>query len=173
MEKYTYKYSDLYGYPIHPKAIEFVTFEFFWDVLDENAPFGSDEGYEGFVYYWEWEDKNRETPLEICLFEFLSEYFSKENAKRMIELSFVPYESFLLEADNYMESKLYDHFLYLDQFTIAIGFGSFVKYGKVHPSFKEHMIYSLERAYKPKDIKWEKYNEAELLFERLRAIVEV
>ncbi|MEO1218865.1 MAG: hypothetical protein AAFY45_35370, partial [Bacteroidota bacterium] len=97
----------------------------------------------------------------------------KENAKRMIELSFVPYESFLFEAENYMESKLYDDFLYLDQFTIAIGFGSFVKHGKVHHSFKEHMIYSLERAYKPKDIKWEKYNEAELLFERLRSIVEV
>ena len=171
MKKYTYEDLDLYGYPIHPKAIERADFIFFWDVVDENAPFGSDEGYEGFVYYWEWEEKNKNRPLEDCLFSFLSTFYSEEYAKELKALSFIPYNDYLLEAENYLESKVFNSLLDLDPYITSIGFGSFVKYGHVHHSFKKHMIYSLERMYKPTKPGIQKFEEAHWLFEKLYSIV--
>ena len=92
---YTYPDLEFYGYPVHPKAIESVKFSFFWDVCDENAPFGSDEGYEAFQYYWEWEDRHKDSSLIDCLLGILSKNFSKRDAQKMVDLCFVPYQDFV------------------------------------------------------------------------------
>ena len=38
----------------HARAIELMPNEFFWDILDSLAPFGSDEGDLGLARYRDW-----------------------------------------------------------------------------------------------------------------------
>ncbi len=149
MPEYRYYDSELYGCPIHPKALELAAFPFFWDVCDENAPFGSDEGYHGLVHYWEWDEVNKNSPLENCLLSYLRCIYPEKRASELMEFCFLPYEQYLIESKNHIGSNIIFDIYELDQYIASIGFGSFVKYGEVHYSLKKHLRFAVERMYKP------------------------
>ena len=51
----------------HPKAIELIPDNFFWDCVDELAPFGSDEGDTALAEYREWRKENPRKSIVECL----------------------------------------------------------------------------------------------------------
>lgn len=51
----------------HPRARELAPDPFFWDVVDELSPFGSDEGDTALAEYRGWRKKHRKAPLRRCL----------------------------------------------------------------------------------------------------------
>jgi len=51
----------------HPRAVQLVPDEFFWDCADELAPFGSDEGDTALEEYRDWRKAHPDAPLEECL----------------------------------------------------------------------------------------------------------
>jgi uncharacterized protein YfeS len=51
----------------HPRARELMIEEFLWDCVDEEAPFGSDEGHDAFYEFREWRQRNRRKKLTACL----------------------------------------------------------------------------------------------------------
>ena len=51
----------------HKRAIELIPEEFFWDCVDELAPFGSDEGDLALSEFREWKKSNPDTPTFECL----------------------------------------------------------------------------------------------------------
>lgn len=48
---------------VHPNAKAVLTGEWVWDVVDESAPFGSDEGHEAFFGYLDWRVANPGIPI--------------------------------------------------------------------------------------------------------------
>ena len=46
----------------HPRAQQLMAPEL-WDCVDEDAPFGSDEGADAYASYREWRAENPEAPL--------------------------------------------------------------------------------------------------------------
>ena len=65
-----YNYSnvsaDFYGVKPHEKALKIADYEFFWDTVDELAPFGSEEGYISFMELNEWLEENPGKPIIEC-----------------------------------------------------------------------------------------------------------
>ncbi|MGL5275933.1 hypothetical protein [Myroides sp.] len=51
----------------HPRAIELMTEDFFWDGADELAPFGSDEGHTALVEFRRWRKKNKKISVGFCI----------------------------------------------------------------------------------------------------------
>ena len=52
-----------YGEIPHRRAVEIADYEFFWDNLNELAPFGSEEGYIAFTELAQWMRNNPRTPM--------------------------------------------------------------------------------------------------------------
>ncbi len=51
----------------HPRARELMVEPFFWDCVDERAPFGSDEGNDAYYEWRRWREENPSRPLTDCL----------------------------------------------------------------------------------------------------------
>jgi uncharacterized protein YfeS len=51
----------------HPRALELIPDDFFWDCTDELAPFGSDEGDQALHEFQSWRKENVDGPIELCL----------------------------------------------------------------------------------------------------------
>lgn len=54
----------------HPKALILLKEDFFWDRSDEFAPFGSDEGSDGFLHFYNWKQEN---PTKEAI-QYIKEY---------------------------------------------------------------------------------------------------
>ena len=52
---------------VHPRARDLMTEAFFWDIGDDCAPFGSDEGDTALHEYRAWRESNPEGSLVDCL----------------------------------------------------------------------------------------------------------
>ncbi len=51
----------------HPKAIKLMKYEFLWDVVDEDSPFGSDEGWDAYYEFRRWRNENPDQSLLYCM----------------------------------------------------------------------------------------------------------
>ena len=51
----------------HPRALQIIPDDFFWDCTDELAPFGSDEGDTALSEYRDWRREHPDSPLEECI----------------------------------------------------------------------------------------------------------
>jgi uncharacterized protein YfeS len=51
----------------HPRAVQIIPDDFFWDCSDELAPFGSDEGDTALSEFRDWRKENPDAPVEACL----------------------------------------------------------------------------------------------------------
>src|SRR5688572_15342269 len=77
----------------HARARELLTEEFFWDCVDEEAPFGSDEGHDAYYEWREWRAANPAAPLLDCLSwimsgelaEYSDELYSDERVEQDLE----------------------------------------------------------------------------------------
>jgi uncharacterized protein YfeS len=51
----------------HPRAQELMHEDYFRDCVDEDAPFGSDEGWEAYYAWRDWREENPEDSIVNCL----------------------------------------------------------------------------------------------------------
>ncbi|MBO9733165.1 MAG: hypothetical protein J7623_31275 [Chitinophaga sp.] len=138
-------HEELYGINkehAHPRAIELLPEDFFWDCVDELAPFGSDEGDMALAEFREWRKANPHTPVRECL---------KWVIESIGEMSIEAYNEELLDRDHMkalMDDPGYDDSYYiftLDASIIATGFGQLVDEGVIDEENKGIISIALER----------------------------
>ena len=130
----------------HSRARDLMTEAFFWDCSDEDAPFGSDEGWDAYYEWRSWRAENPQEEIKECIAwivsDRLDEYdeslFSDLQVSRDIES---PDDAFLAEG--------FDVFT-LDTTIIATGLGQLLDEGKIDPSAKPYLLVAVSRQLHPK-----------------------
>ncbi len=126
----------------HPRAIELIPEPFFWDCVDELAPFGSDEGDTALAEYRDWRKEHPKTPTLECL---------RWTIESVGEMDFSDYNKTLLNPETIhtqLEDPNFDdqQFIYtLDISIIATGFGQLVDEGKIDAENKPIIQLALNR----------------------------
>ncbi|MFK7933088.1 MAG: hypothetical protein AB8G22_06225 [Saprospiraceae bacterium] len=115
----------------HKRAIELVPEEFFWDCVDELAPFGSDEGDMALSEYRRWRENHPNSPIYDCM---------KWVIEDVGEMKIDAYNKKLLDRkliSSYIKGEFFEHDLFtLDISVIATGFGQLVDEGKIDKQIK-------------------------------------
>ena len=117
----------------HPRAIELIPEDFFWDCVDELAPFGSDEGDLALSEFRDWKKENPNEPIYECIkwvIEDLTEKPISEYNEQIINRELIKSQ---------VDDEDFDDEYYLftvDISVIATGFGQLVDEGKIDESIK-------------------------------------
>jgi uncharacterized protein YfeS len=126
----------------HPRAIEIIPDDFFWDCVDELAPFGSDEGDTALSEYRDWRNKNPDKRLEECMIwtiesvgginvsEYSDEIYYESTVRKQIEDPDFNDEQYIFTTDISV---------------IATAFGQLVDEGKIDQSAKLYVERALKR----------------------------
>lgn len=132
VEGYNYlnHFSEFYGVKPHENAVKIADYEFFWDQLDELAPFGSDEAYFSFIELVDWIEENPNKPVIECIRWILNSW----------NLRLSDYNDSILFEENLIKvTNDYDFdtlVLTLDIVLIATGFGQLIIQGKIDENIK-------------------------------------
>jgi len=125
----------------HPRAIEIIPDEFFWDCGNELAPFGSDEGDMALAEWRTWRQENPNSPTLDCVIW---------TVESVGEMKFSDYNDSLTSHEK-IKSQLIDsafddkqYIFTLDTSVIATAFGQLVDEGKIDKDVKP----AVERAIK-------------------------
>ena len=51
----------------HPRAVELMAEDFFWNAVHDNTPFGSDEGFESYYCWRDWRSSNPDASLSDAI----------------------------------------------------------------------------------------------------------
>jgi Uncharacterized protein conserved in bacteria len=130
----------------HPRARELMPEEFFWHCEDEEAPFGSDEGSDGYYEFRRWRSKHPSASLVDCLSWIMEDqlegYTSALFSDQQVEADLAsPEDAFLADA--------YDMFT-LDATVIATGLGQLLDEGHIDSAAKPYLRVALSRQLHPK-----------------------
>lgn len=137
--------EEKYGIDIdnaHQKAIELIPEDFFWDCIDELAPFGSDEGDTALAEFRDWRKENPTIPTLECL---------KWVIESVGEIDFADYNSEILsraKIKSQLEDEDFDdqQYIYtLDISVIATGFAQLVDEGIIEVENKEIIQLAIDR----------------------------
>jgi uncharacterized protein YfeS len=126
----------------HPRARELMTEEILWDCVDEEAPFGSDEGDDAYYEFRAWRKRNKKKNLTACLVwimqgEELKNYNDELCSDEIIERDLEnPDEAFLADA--------YDVFT-LDTTVIATALGQLLDEGRIDVDAKPYVRVAIKR----------------------------
>jgi len=130
----------------HPRARELMKEAFFWNCVNELAPFGSDEGAQAYETWREWRKDNPEKPLEQFIAWWLlgntDKYSPCLYQDAQVELD-------LMNPTEALLSDYYDTFT-LDASIIATGFGQLVDEGRIESDSKKYISVALNRQLHPK-----------------------
>ncbi len=130
----------------HPRARQLMTEDFFWDCVDEEAPFGSDEAATAYDEFRHWREQNKTENLTVCLAwimqnEDLQDYNEKLCSDEVIEQDIEnPDQAFL--ADDY------DIFT-LDTTVIATALGQLLDEGYIDADAKPYVQVAIKRQLNP------------------------
>jgi uncharacterized protein YfeS len=116
----------------HPKARELMTEKFFWDCVNEMAPFGSDEGWDAYYEYRNWRSDNPNNNLIDCIRWILQDNFDYYNETLLDEE---------IIKEHYNNPNLGGFGMYSDMFTldttiIATALGQLIDEGKIDQEAK-------------------------------------
>jgi len=130
----------------HPRSIELMKEDFFWDSTDEEAPFGSDEGAQAYDEFCDWREENKRKDITKCLAwlmnDQLDEYNEQLCANEMIEKDLdAPDNSFLAEH--------FDMFT-LDTTVIATVLSQLIEEGRIDAKAKPFAHIAITRQLHPK-----------------------
>ena len=135
--------DELYGIDKdygHPNALKLIPDDFFWDCVDELAPFGSDEGDTALAEWREWRKINPNKSVLECL---------RWVVESVGEISFMDYNSDLIDKDKIYEQlndEDFDQYVNtLDISVIATGFGQLADEGKIDIDVKPILQIALNR----------------------------
>ncbi|EMB17837.1 molybdate metabolism regulator [Rhodopirellula europaea] len=130
----------------HPRARELMREPFFWDCVDEAAPFGSDEGNEAYYEWRSWREENPKAALTECFDWILAGNLHAYNE------SLASVAQIEMDVDNPDDAILgdqYDMFT-LDTTIIATGLGQLMDEGVIDPSAKPFLHVAIKRQRNPK-----------------------
>lgn len=138
-----YNYFDensyFFGEVPHQRAIEIADYEFFWNTLDELAPFGSEESYLAFSELCDWLIDNPNTPIIECFKWILDSWGIK------IE----DFNDSIIENENILkiiyDLDFNDDLMMLDYTIISTGFGQLILEGKIDLDVKNIIQLSILR----------------------------
>src|SRR5687768_8736750 len=65
----------------HARARELLVEEFFWDCVDEEAPFGSDEGHDAYYEFRRWRTEHPSDSLVGCIAWILEDRLGEYSAE--------------------------------------------------------------------------------------------
>ena len=155
----------------HPKAIELIPDEFFWDCVDELAPFGSDEGDMALAEYREWRKENPDKSIIDCLIwviEDVGEMDFKDFNDTLLDRNLIKSQ---LNDDNY-DSEQY--IFTLDISVIATGFAQLVDEGKIDDGAKPIINLAIDREIISSElmINWEYSEEYINNLKKLKEVLE-
>lgn len=137
--------DEIYGIDkefAHQRAIELIPEEFFWDCIDELAPFGSDEGDAALAEFRDWKKVNPNLPTYECL---------KWTIESVGEMKLEDYNEKILDPQlirAQLEDTAFDDQQYiftLDTSVIATGFGQLVDEGKIDEKNKPLIQLAIDR----------------------------
>ena len=129
----------------HARARELMKEPLLWDCVDEEAPFGSDEGHDAYYEFRDWRKRHPKSPLTECLGWImdgrLDDYdetlCSDARVRRDVEQ---PDQAFLAES--------YDPFT-LDATVIATGLGQLLDEGRIDAEAKPYIRVAIQRQLHP------------------------
>jgi uncharacterized protein YfeS len=126
----------------HPRAIDLIPEDFFWDCVDELAPFGSDEGDSALSDFRRWRKLNPDEPTYECL---------KGTIEGVGEIELKYYNESILNRE-LIEAQLTDenfndqqYITILDDCVIATGFAQLVDEGKIDEVNKPLIKLAIDR----------------------------
>jgi len=139
------KNEEIYGIDkeyAHKKAVDLIPNEFFWDCIDEFAPFGSDEGDLALSEWRDWRRENLDKPAFECLIwtiesvgEIDIQKYTASLAKKDVFLDMLNNDE--IDEDQYIWT--------LDVSIIATGFGQLVDEGVIDANSKPYIQIALAR----------------------------
>lgn len=131
--------NDFYDVVPHNRAVKIANYEFFWDCVDELAPFGSDEGYMAFAELCDWIKNNPNEPIIDC-FKWILECWN---------LELIDFNENMIKNNNILkiikDLDFDQDLLTLDITIIATGFGQLILEGKIDNEVKNIIHLSLLR----------------------------
>ncbi|MEC5142743.1 hypothetical protein [Chitinophaga sp. 212800010-3] len=146
---------DIYGIDkehAHPRALALLPEEFFWDCMDELAPFGSEAGETALVGFRDWRNTHGNAPMMQRMKEVIE-------SVGKIELS--EYTEALTDRDLLIRQKEDPAFddeqciFTLDTSIIATAFGQLVDEGTIDADIKPLVLIAIER-----QIAWAQLSES-------------
>ncbi len=138
-EEEIYGINKEYG---HPNALALIPDEFFWDCVDEMAPFGSDEGDMALSEFREWRKENPEAPVKECIVWTI---------ESVGEMDIADYNAAIADKNLIAKQLKDDDFNFeqyvntLDISVIATGFGQLADEGKIDADAKPLIQIALDR----------------------------
>lgn len=120
--------------------------EFFWDCGDEDAPFGSDEGWDAYYEWRSWRSDNPDSNLTECISWIVSGRLNEYNESLHSEPRIA---KDLQHPDGAFLSEAFDIFT-LDTTIIATGLGQLLDEGKIDASAKPYLGVAVTRQSHPK-----------------------
>ena len=130
----------------HPRARKLMAEEFFWDCVDEEAPFGSDEGHDAYFEFRSWRSEHHSAPLVECLSWImegeLDGYTDELASDECVEAD-------LESPDDAFMADSYDMFT-LDATVIATGLGQLIDEGRIDAEAKPYLRVAIARQMHPK-----------------------
>ena len=124
----------------NPTAQKIMSEDFFYDVTDEFAPFGSDVGNDTFYLYIDWKNKN-ETKKAI---EFLNENLAEINLSKFNLNTDTKNPKKLISTVDKMPNKYYD-INYIDNTVISLAFSQLFLSGNIDAEIKKLAKIAIER----------------------------
>ena len=126
----------------HPRAQKLASDEWFWDCVDELAPFGSDEGADAYLEFRSWRKKHPSADLIECMAWILDgkvdEYVNSAGDVTSAEA-----------ADESARSFGYEDAFTLDATIIATALGQLVDEGRIDVSAKPCAFAAISRQSHP------------------------
>lgn len=154
----------------HPRAIQLIPDEFFWDCADELAPFGSDEGDTALSEYRDWRKANPDAPLEECVIWTIESVGEIDASEYTDAIFHEPTVRDQVEDPDFDDQQL----IYTtDVSVIATVFGQLADEGKIDPAAKPYAERAIKRqivwASIPTD--WDHADEYIRNLKRLQAVL--
>ena len=133
----------------HPRAAELMRDPYFWDIGDDNSPFGNDAGADTLDFYRAWYEENDEAGGG----EFLSELFEEWDVDQDFATSIPDSElGSRLEDENY-------HIFTYDDSVVALAFAQLILTGEVEPQIGQAAIVALRRQALPEVIEYRGWSD--------------
>ena len=126
----------------HKRALKLIPDEFFWDCVDELAPFGSDEGDTALYEFREWRLANPNAPVQDCLvwtIEAVGEMPAAAYNESLVQKAIVEKQ---IHDPNFDDQQ---HIYTLDASVIATVFGQLADEGKIDSDAKPYAALALQR----------------------------
>lgn len=130
----------------HPRARELMSEPFFWDIGDDSAPFGSDEGWEAYQEFHDWRADNPRAPVTACL-RWIQATLLETYTEEILEEAQIERE--LTRDERTRRYAEYDAFT-LDATIIATVLGQLIDEGRIDEQVKPYARLAVRRQLHPK-----------------------